>query len=77
LLLRPPYPADAILAGDKPLIRKFVPGEHDLFRGRRLSRAKKKTAQSIRQRAERRERVAVDMERYQRAESRLIKREES
>jgi hypothetical protein len=36
--------ADAILSGDKPPIRKFIPGERDPFHGRRLTRATQRYA---------------------------------
>jgi hypothetical protein len=59
----------------KPLVRKFVPGERDPFRGRRITRAKRKTERVPRQQAELREVFAVGLELYQRTESRLTKKE--
>jgi hypothetical protein len=73
--------ADAILtaAGNERLTKKFVPGERDLvrkFRGQRLARYRKKTAESIREQAERREKIAVGLELY-RLESKIIKKEQT
>jgi hypothetical protein len=53
--------ADAILtaAGDQRLIKKFYPGGRDPFHGRRLTRAKRKTEQAVRQQAKHRMKVAA------------------
>jgi hypothetical protein len=74
--------ADAILtaAGNGRLTSKFERGRlhrERKVRNQRLDRYKKKTAETIRGQAERREKIAVGLELYQRTESRLIKREKS
>src|SRR5215469_11880625 len=66
--------ADAILtaAGNERLTKKWVPGERDLglkVRDRRLARYRKKTAESIMERAELREKIAVGLELCRQAES--------
>jgi len=74
--------ADAILtaAGNKRLTKKWVPGERDLVlkvRDRRLARYRKKTAESIMEWAELREKIAVGLELCRQAESKLIKKEQT
>jgi len=81
--------ADAILteAGHERLTERFFiskpgkpSGEEILirrFRNQRVARYRKKTAGSLRERAERREKIAVGLELYRRAESKLIKKEQT
>jgi hypothetical protein len=65
--------ADAILtaAGDVRLTKKLYPGERDPFHGRRLTKAKQKTERTMRQQAERREKITAANV----GGSRLIKKE--
>ena len=74
--------ADTILkaAGHERLTKKWVPGERDVVRrtrDRRFARYKKKTTESLRERVERREKIAVGLDLYRRAESKLIKKEQT
>ena len=74
--------ADAILtaAGDWRLTRKWVPGERDIIRKvrrQRLARFRKKTVETLRGRAERREKIAVGLELDRQSESKLIKKEQT
>lgn len=74
--------ADAILtaAGDWRLTRKWVPGERGIIRKvrrQRLARFRKKTVETLRGRAERREKIAVGLELDRQSESKLIKKEQT